>query len=362
MKHAVLLIIIAFLSLVSCDLLSSSKSTTTGHNMYVFSNTAQTFYLIDYQTFKLVKRIPLNVPEGGQLRDMTLSTNKDHLFFVTIGPYPEHLMGFSVYDIEKEEFSNLFFTEMQYTGPIRIIAAEDESIPGLIYAHLRDFGTYTIDLFEQQIVETISEEHDFRMQKWIRHSPDNKWTAIHKIWNGSGGFHELLFYDKGSGFRKPEFILNKAGQDSIAIYDFKFSKDGRGLFLTYQLSDGRSRDIESYFGSYDLQTGELYESTLRFPWSLSGYFMAYSSRHDEVYTVGNNGQFYAIDPDTYLIKDVIDIPVEGRAEQSPILLSPGEEMAFVSYPFDNTIYAIDLRKREIVKSLVLEQPYTMIIP
>ncbi len=366
------IILLLALFTISCDLIGLSgppRSATTNHKMYVYSNTAQKFYLVDYRTFKMVKEIPLEMPEGVseevlRLVFMTLSTGGDHLFFSATGTGPDYPQGFAIYDIEKEAFTGLFYTEFMRTAAARFIAAQDESAPGLIYAHLRDYGLYAIDLFEQHVVETISEEHDFRLLRLFKQWPDKKWIVIHHRFSGTGGFHELQFYDYNSGLREPEFVLNEAGKDSIAIYDFEFSRDADRLFLTYQLSDGRSRNIESYFGSYDIQTGELYESDLRFPWSLSGYFLAYSPKRDEIYVVGNTGQFYVIAPDTYLIKSIIKIPISANtSEQSRILICPEEDMAFVSYGFENTIFIIDLNRREVIHTFEnLEQPYIMIIP
>jgi len=38
----------------------------------VFSNTSQKFYLVDFKTFKVVKEIKLNVPDGVDLVGMEL--------------------------------------------------------------------------------------------------------------------------------------------------------------------------------------------------------------------------------------------------------------------------------------------------
>ncbi len=32
--------------------------------------------------------------------------------------------------------------------------------------------------------ELISDEHDFVLDKRIYHSPDGKWTVVHKHWSG----------------------------------------------------------------------------------------------------------------------------------------------------------------------------------
>ncbi|MFN2373807.1 MAG: YncE family protein [Cyclonatronaceae bacterium] len=347
--------------------MNSSKSDVTDHKMYVFSNTAQKFYLIDYRNFEIVKEIPLQMPyevseEISRLAFMTLSTGGDHLFFEVTGTWPEPSLGFARYDIGKEEFTGLFYTEFIRSGPTRFIAAQDGSAPGLIFAHLRDYGTYAIDLFEEQVKETISEEHHFRLQKWISHSPDDRWTVVHNIWSGTGGYDEIQFYRKDSGFRDLIFTLSEGGSDSIAIYDFEFSKDGERLFLTYQLSDGRSRNIESYFGSYDLETGKLAESDLRFPWSLNPYYTAYSPKRNEVYTIGAYQEFHILNVETHEREKVIVL--SGKTQgSSRIQLTPDENIAFISCALDNSIFVIDLNMREVVHTIdVLERPYIMIIP
>jgi hypothetical protein len=54
---------------------------------------------------------------------------------------------------------------------------------------------------------------------------------------------------------------------------------------------GSKRETQAYVGSYDLETKELYRLSLKFPWSLSGYYIAYSAHRSEVYTIGSNGIF-----------------------------------------------------------------------
>lgn len=212
-------------------------------------------------------------------------------------------------------------------------------------------------MFEHKVKETISEEHDFRLLRLFKQSPDKKWTVIHNRFSGTGGFHELQFYDTDSGLQTPEFILNEADKDSIAIYDFEFSKDGERLFVTYQLSDGRSRNIESYFGNYDLQTGEFYESDLRFPWSLNPYYTAYSPKRNEIYTIGAYREFHIIDTETNERKQTTTLSGKKRGS-SQILISPDEDTAFVSAWNSNTIFVIDLNKHEVIHAIdKLEQPY-----
>lgn len=332
----------------------------TKDKMYVYSNTAQRFYLIDYKTFNIVKEIPLVVPEGVSLQGMTLSTNRDHLFFRTWGPYNESPLGFAIYDIGKEEFREMFITELNHPGPVTFIAAEDESTPGLIFAHLRDAGTYTIDLFEKRVVEKIWDEHDFALEKRIYHSPNGQWSVVSKKQHVTG-VTELQFHTRNSKLHDLQFVLNENNRDSIWIYDLAFSGVGdEKLHVSYQLSGGRSRDVESYFGGYDLGTRQLTWSPLRFPWSLSGYFLAYGAERNEVYCAGNDGQFYVIDGNTLSIKDTVALAIIGKREQSPIIITPNESAALIAYNSD--IFMIDLNDHNSLKTIRLEEPYWMIIP
>lgn len=109
MKKTMLSIFAICFSLFSCDLLNSSDPDTTNHKMYVFSNTAQKFYVIDYRTFRVVKEISLQMPFNVNedltgLRFMTLSTDRSRLFFEATGTWPDPSLGFAVYDLGKEKF------------------------------------------------------------------------------------------------------------------------------------------------------------------------------------------------------------------------------------------------------------------
>ena len=336
---------------------SPTEPDTTENKMYVYSNYGNTFYLVDYKTYEVIKEIQLSVPDTVKCNGMILSTDRNYLFFKAEGQYPSPPFGFAIYNIENKNLENVFFTEFRGAEPAYFISAQNNSEPGLIYIHFRDIGTYSIDLFEQKVKELISDEHDFDLDKRIFHSPDGLWTIVKKNW--AIGYTELEFYSASSGLHDLLFTLNKNDADSISIYDFEFSNNNK-LFITYQLSDGRSRDIESYFGSYDLETKQLYRSSLKFPWSLSGYYLTYSSNRNEVYAVGSSGQFYIIDPDTYLIKDTLSFSIGG--EQSPIVITPYENLAFVAYPNSNSIYAIDLNERKLKKTIYVDEPYNMIIP
>jgi len=305
----------------------------------------------------------MDILEGVSLSGMALSVNREYLFFRTYGPlFDESPLGFAIYNINRELFEEIFFTDFVHTGPVTFISAKKESNPGLIYTHLRDSGTYAIDLLGRKVKETVSNEYNFRLAKHFKTSPDGQWIVVHKRFSGAGGFHELQFYKTDTELSEPASILNEAGRDSIAIYDFEFSKTGERLFVTYQLSDGRSRGIESYFGSYDLQTGELYTSDLRFPWTLNPYYTAYSPKRGEIYTIGAYQEFYIIDSEAYQVNEIITLEEKKTQNVSQILLSRDENVAFISSPADNLLQMLDLNTRNVVQTIELEQPYHMIIP
>jgi YVTN family beta-propeller protein len=336
----------------------TDNTRTVDNKMYVYSNYGNAFYLIDYKTFEVVREIQLNVADTITCNGMILSTIRDCLFFKAESPYPNSSFGFAIYDIVFDKLRNVFFTQFTNVEPAYFISSQNLFAPGLIYTVFRDRGTYSIDLFEQKVNDSISDEHNFDLDKRISYSPDRLWTVVHKHWAPSA-FSELEFYNTSSGLHNLQFVLNQNNKDDISIYDFSFSKNNK-LYISYQLSNGRSRDIESYFGSYDLTTKQLYRSSVKFPWSLSGYFLAYSANRNEVYAVGSYGQFYIIDPESYLVKDTINMLITG--EQSPIVISPDGNIAFVGYPNNNSIFVIDLNSRQVIKTITVTKPYNMIIP
>ena len=344
------------LSGFACDLGTEPlQSGSTTNKMYVYSSTGQKFYLIDYRTFALVKEIPLPVPNGVSLYDMAISTNRDYLFFRTWGPYNESPLGFAIYDIGKEEFKESFFTGLIHSGPVNYIAAEDKWAPGVIYAHLRDSGTYAIDLLERRVVEKISDEHAFWLAKKFYHSPDGKWDVVSKDQNAAG-FSELQFYAGNSRLRDLRFVLNENNRDSIYAYDLAFSRTGDEVYVLYLHSGGGGSDFESHLGIYDLGTGQLTRSTVR---GLSGYHLAYSPGRNEIYCAGNGGQIYVIDGNTCSTKTAVALPVNATSAP-PIVVSPDENSAMIACY--NDIFVIDLDNRKIIKRISLQGAYWMVIP
>jgi WD40 repeat protein len=352
-RYLIALLTAFFVFINGCKDQGTNITKTIENKMYVYSNSGNTFYLMDYKTFEVAREIHLNIADTISCDGMALSTNRDYLFFGAQGLFPNPPSGFVIYDIKKDKIENLFFTKLNY-GIGYFISAENKSEPGLVYVHFRDFGTYSIDLFERKVKELISDEHGFDLSKRIYQSPDGKWTVVMK------NYSELEFYNAESWLHDLQFTLNKDDRDSISVYDLEFSKDNR-LFITYQLSDGRSRDIGSYFGSYDLETKQLYRSSLKFPWSLNPYYTAYSPNRNEVYTIGTYDKLYVIDADSYGIKGTV-ILTGKITGSSQILIIPNEEIAFVACPNNNSIFVVDLNSRQIIKTIAVTKPYNMIIP
>lgn len=360
LKHSFLKILVClfiFLTNNSCEQ-STEIEHDTKNKMYVYSNSGNTFYLVDYKNYNVVKEIQLAKADTVSYDGMQISTNRDYLFFGAQGKFPNPPSGFAIYNIEKDNLANLFFTELNY-GVGYFISANDKSEPGLVYVHFRDYGTYSIDLFERKVKEFISNEHDFVLDKRIYNSPDGKWTVVKKNWEGDiyGGYTELEFYTKSSGLNDLQFVLNRGNKDSLRVYDWVFLNNDKLLIIYLP---GSTRGVQASIGYYDLQKGKLNGSPLKFPWSLSGYYLDYSTNRNEVYVIGSNGHFYVIDPDTYSFKDTINLSIGG--EQSPIVISPDDNFAFVAYPGSNSIYVIDLNNRKVIKTISVKEPYNMIIP
>lgn len=355
--NKVLVIIFIANMVLSCSNKITNPPETTENKMYVYSNSGRTFYLVDYKNFEIVKEIQIAVNDTISCSGMTLSTNRDYLFLIATGENLIGPFGFVIYNIVEEKLENIFFTDFKNDSPAYFISAQNNSEPGLIYVHFRDHGTYSIDLFEKKVKEFISDEHGFDLDKRIFNSSDGLWTIVKKNW--AAGYTELEFYSASSGLHDLQFTLNENNADSISIYDFEFSEDNK-LFITYQLSGGRSRGIESYFGSYDLETKQLYRSSLKFPWSLNPYYTAYSSTRNEVYTIGAYDKLYVINTNNYMIKNIITL--SGKSGPSMILISPDEDKAFVNCPYNNSIYVIDLNTKRVIKIIEITKPANFIIP
>ena len=156
-------------------------------------------------------------------------------------------------------------------------------------------------------------------------------------------------------------ILNENDIDSVFLDDAVFSESNNKLFITYMLSRRRSSYITSYFNYYDLQIKEFHKSPITLPWSLNPYNIEYSPKRKEVYTVGASDKLYIIDTGNETLKDSI-ILIGKTQSPSEIILRNDENILFISCPNNNSILAIDLNKRKVVKNISLEHPYFLFIP
>ena len=360
--------LVILLTLFACEV---NKSTyyvkTTENKMYVTTMFRKVLYLIDYETLEFVREITLDLPEtfSSVITGICLSTNRDYIFFTVHGREPSPPLYFVIYDIKKDRVRDFFSLGLgaYEVGPVSLTAAQDPTAPGLIYAHFRDWGTYSIDLFKRKIVECISDEHDFTLMKRIIHSPYGKWTVIHKDWTASG-YDEIEFYDRRFGLHDPQFVLNKGGRDGVKGFDdIAFSEDNRRLYVSIRnvYQDQGRRVFEHCFGSYDLETKQLHLAPFKLPASLNPYYMVYSPKRQKAYTVGAYDVFYIIDTKGYSILDTITLT--GKVQgPSKIILRPDEDVAFVSCSRSDFIVAIDLDTKSIVKKIEMSYPILMIIP
>lgn len=370
------LLIILFLQLFpSCDsaIVSEnpppsndpSNQPSTDYPMYVYSNPDQSLYLVDYKTYEIVKKIPLNTPEGASFYGMEITKNRRYLFFEAEGPYPDPALGFSLFDIENKRFDKIFFTDLKNPGPVRFTGSPNKDEPEIAYAYIRNYGIFGINILDGKITNKISDEHFFHLDKSLENSPTGTWTLIANNWEAGekGIYSEIEFYNGNSGLTDLEFILNKNNQDSIYIYDYKLNHDEDKLFLTYQLSDNKSRNIAGFLGSYDLQSKEFTHALKTVPWSLNPYYMQLSPKRGEIYFIGAYNELHIIDSKTTQPKASLFLPKKSSGP-SQIQIGPNEDFAFISCPNDHSIFVIDLQSETIIKTIKFEtfRPYNMIIP
>jgi YVTN family beta-propeller protein len=330
--------------------------------MFAYPNNGTRLDIIDYETFEVVGKSSIDVPDDFQLFAISLSTERDYFIFnghqITSSSTSNHFI--ISYDIDKMAVHSQFATGLTTVGAPRLAPAMNLAEPGLYYLYTHTYGLFDFDFLEQRLISTISSEHDQSLGKEISHSPDNEYTVIRKTFGGLA-YSELEFYNTADGLYSPIFVLNQADRDSINIYDNVFSADGTVLYISFQLSRSRSREIASYFGSYNLETKQLFQAPLTFPWSLNPYFLDYNPQRNEVYMIGAEDQFYIIDSEDYSLKSTITLAgkIPGA---TPIFVRPDGDVAFVSSWRNDLIFVIDLVNREVIKKIDVERPYKMIIP
>ena len=83
---------------------------TTDNKMFVYPNKGNTFYLVDYKSYNIIGEIKLKIPSNIYLNGMTLSTNRDHFFFVGLTLPTHHKEVFIAYDINNNKIDNIYYT------------------------------------------------------------------------------------------------------------------------------------------------------------------------------------------------------------------------------------------------------------
>jgi len=325
--------------------------------MVVYPNRANILTFVDTKTLEIVRTVTMDVPDTIQVFSMCLSTNKDYLVFsgsIGVPPFSHYLV---TYNIDTDSV-NLFPTGLDSAGAPRLIAAFLPDEPGLVYFYSHHEGLYSINIFSQEI-SMISNEKS--IGKKFYHSQDYNWLALNKYIPGGAvpGHHEIEIYNVSSKLDYNQFILNNNNIDSIQIDDLFFTEENTHIFISIRLPE--MRYIANYLGSYNLQTRVLYKSTLTFPWSLNPYYMSYSPERKEVYLVGAQNKFYIVDVNSseYSLKSIVDLT--GKIEgPSRILVSPDEDVAFVSCSVSGFLLAVDLENRQILKTIPIDSPYLML--
>jgi WD40 repeat protein len=332
---------------------------TTDNKMFVYPNKGNTFYLVDYNSYNIIGEIKLKIPNNIYLNGMTLSTNRDYLLFCGIDTSSSTTYKdvFVAYDIYNNKIGDIYYTGLTNTGPERFISGQNKSSPGLIYVYYRDLGFYLLDIFEKKIIKTISVDHAFTFIKEPFHCPYGQRDILLKT-DGANAYSEIECYQANTDFSNLQFILNQNNKDSIFVYNIDFSNDNR-LLVSYQPSGG-NYNTAGYLGIYNLNTKQFTHTSLKLPWSLNGYFITYNENRDELYDIGNKGILYIIDANTYKIKKTIDLSIEGQ--ESPVVLGPDKNIAYVGYPENNLLFVINLDTDKIITKITITSAYNIIIP
>ncbi|MFC1547262.1 YncE family protein [Candidatus Neomarinimicrobiota bacterium] len=358
------LILLVALSIYSCDEDNITDSQDLPvKRLYVYSNSGNTVYAVDYGTFEIVDTISFSLPDSIQSHRICLSTDGDHIVFNAVVNYPpyDHIMG--SYYIPEDSTYGYFRTGFDtVTGP-RLTAAHIKTEPGLVYLVSQTFGIILVDFLAGNVANYILPEIDRGISREIYFSPDNQYTTIVKTYIplSWGAYSEIEFYSHDSKLQDLLFTLNEQDRDSIYISDMVFSENSEFLYTTYRLSRLRSRYIQCYYGKYAISQKEFYPSPIKLPWSLNPYYMTYSPKRSEVYTVGAYDTLYVIDADNSILKD--KIVLHGKSSgPSRIVLRPDENIAFLSCAGDNRVLVISLETRRVLGSIALPTAYRLLIP
>ena len=344
------------LNLLTCTKSTEPNETQSNNLMVVYPNLGPNITLVDYNTLEVVKQIAVDIPDTLGIAGMCLSSNKDYFVFIAMTSQPPFNSYIVSYNIATDAVNNIFPTGLDSVGAPRLSAAYIYDEPGLVYLYSHNVGLYSIDFFSQEI-NLISDERGQSLDKFFYFTSDKQTLALLKQ---HYDYAEVELYTASSRLSNINFTINKNNQDSISFDDLRFSSDNQTMFVTIRIS--QMRYIANYFGSYNLQTKKLYKSPITLPWSLNPYYLDYSPKRNECYTVGASDKFYIIGTDSsdYYIKTAIDLTakVEGP---SRILVRPDENVAFVSCADTNLVFVIDLETRKVLKTISIESAYLMLL-
>ncbi|HPG40789.1 MAG TPA: hypothetical protein PLP19_16530 [bacterium] len=328
--------------------------------MIVYPNSGNKITLVDYNTLEIVKQIIVEIPDSLQIQRMCLSTNHDYFIFSASDGKPFFRNYFISYNIAQDSVENIIATDLDSIGAPRITAAGLPAQPGLFYLYTHNVGLYSIDFITKKII-TISPECG--MPNYFYSSPNQEWIVLNKYFTGNeNDYTELRFYKTINGLAQPDFILNMNDQDSVDVVDLVFSPDNTQIYISYLLSKRRAVYEKAFFGSYNLVTKQLHSSYVALPWSANPYQIAYSEKRREVYMAGEYAELVIIDTSTpiYSIKTAIGLPGK-KPGPSEILITPNENVAFVSCADSDFIVAIDLDKRQVIKQINIHNSYLMML-
>ncbi len=334
---------------------------TINKKLYVYSN-SNYLDVINTQTFEVEKQINITLPDSMFCDGIGLSTNRDYFIFsVFVNKVPYHNYIASL-NIKNESVENLFTTGLDTVGTPRIGAALKENEPGLFYLYSHLNGLYAIDFLEQRIKETYIDSARFNEERFFFRSKDKKVVGVLTWYNGEPlDYSDFRISSPKDGINKPQIILNENDKDGIFSDDAVFSADNKKLFTTYVLSHGRSREIACYFNYYNLHTGEFYKNPIILPWSLNPYYLEYSPKRKEAYTIGGSNILYIIDTENESLKDSVLLVGKNKGP-SRLVLRNDENILFISCFDSNMIYVIDLETKGIMKKISLLYPYYLFIP
>lgn len=330
------------------------------YGLYAYPNSGNLLHIIDPNTLSLISTLTIPAPDSIGLHGVTFSTDKEYLIFSGSDGYPFFKQYIISYDIENDTLLNMFATGFDSVGAPRLFPGHDPDESGLIYLYSHSLGMYSIDFLAQKLMDLISPEHYQGLGKTLKYSHDNKYAAILKDYSGYRSYSEIEIFDANTGLYEPMTTLNDEDVDSVDVYDFEFSADNQFIYVVYQLSNGRSSDIRSYFGVYEINTKTLTTFDIELPWTINPYYTAQSTLRKEIYTVGGNDIFYVIDIENKRIKSSIHLEGKTRGA-SRIALRDDEKVAFVSCSYDDLIFAIDLDEKEIIEKITVPHPYLLMI-